>query len=73
MNLSERYEVNRVFYLTSGNFEEKIFRNHRNLWMFTSFKMELLDCFHIVKKFLGFKRSWISLNDNNDNFDIFSP
>lgn len=73
ITLAEKKQVGRAFYITCGNFEEKIYKNHRIGGVMKGYKVELIDGFEFVKKFLRLKRRWISIRCRNDIFDLFAP
>lgn len=73
ITLAEKKQVARAFYITCGNFEEKIYQNQKMGGIMRGYRVELIDGFEFVKKFLGLKRKWISIRYKNSIFDLFSP
>lgn len=74
ITLVEIHGAVNAFYITSGVFDEKIYRSHKVGKITTKYNIQLIDCFHIIKRFLGLKRKWVNINsDYEEIFDIYAP
>jgi hypothetical protein len=73
ITLIERHGTANAFYITCGVFDGKIYTSHKDGKIISKYNIQLIDCFHLVKRFLGLKRKWININSNEDILDTYAP